>query len=90
MNTPDHFETIEDHAVFRPTGEVSLEQGVQLITSAIVYACEQQIKKLMVDITGLTGFNSPNLSERYYFVREWPCRTRVNVCVAHGRQAGGD
>ena len=45
MNKPDHFEILEDHAVFRPTGEVSLEQAVQMVTSALVYTREQADKQ---------------------------------------------
>ena len=67
MNKPEHFEIMEDHAVFRPSGQVSLEQAVQLITSALVYAREQHIKKLLVVTTGLTGFEPPNLCNALLF-----------------------
>ena len=74
MNKPEHFEIMEDHAVFRPIGQVSLEEAVQLITSALVYAREQHIKKLLVVTTGLTGFKPPSLSDRYFYIREWVAR----------------
>ena len=82
MNKPEHFEMIEDYGVFRPCGEVSLEEGVQLITSAIAFAREQQIMKLLVDITGFSGFGAPNLAARYFFTREWACAAQGRVCVA--------
>ena len=82
MNQPEHFEIMEDYAAFRPSGEVSLEQAVQLVTSAFVYARENQIKRLLVDATGLTGFDSPSLASRYFFVQEWARAAQGQVCVA--------
>ncbi len=82
MNKPEHFETLEDHAVFRPTGKVSLERAVQLITPALVYARELHIEKLLMVITGLTGFELPSLGMRYFLIRDWADATQGNVCVA--------
>src|SRR5580698_3610177 len=82
MNKPEHFEMLEDHAAFRPSGEVSLREAVQLITSAIAFAREQQIKKLLVNVTGLYGFDPPNLGDRYFFTREWARAAQGEVCVA--------
>ena len=86
MNKPEHFEMMESHAVFRPTGEVSLQQAAQLITSAIAFARQQQIRKLLVVITGLTGFEPPNLAARYFFFREWArvAEGQVNVAFVAG------
>lgn len=82
MNQPEHFQIEEGHAVFRPTGELSLEQGVQLVTSAIVivFAREQHIRKLLVDTTVVTGFDPPSLAARYFFAQDW-------ACAAQGRFA---
>ncbi len=82
MNKPEHFEIMESHAVFRPIGEVSLQQAAQLITSAIAFAREQNIKKLLVVITELTGFEPPNLAARYFFFREWAHVAEGQVKVA--------
>lgn len=82
MNKPEHFEIMEGYAVFRPTGEVSLEQAVQLVTSAIVFAREQQIQKLLVVIAGLSGFGAPCLADRYFYANEWARAAQGQVCVA--------
>ena len=82
MNKPEHFEVVEDYAVFRPFGQVSLEEAMQLITSALVYAREQQIKKLLVVTTGLYGFKLPSFSERYFYTREGVHAAQGQVCVA--------
>ena len=82
MNKPEYFEFLEDHAVFRPSGQFSTEEAAQLITSALVYAREQHIKKLLVVTTGLTGFKPPSLLDRYFFIREWVRAAQGQVCVA--------
>ncbi len=82
MNKPAHFETMEDYAAYRPIGEVTQEQAGQLIASAITFAREQHIKRLLVNITGLTGLESPNLAERYFYIREWARIAQGEVCVA--------
>jgi hypothetical protein len=71
MEAPEHFAIVADGAVYRPTGEVSLEEAVGMITSAITFTRQARIGKLLVDVTGLTGFPSPTLAARYFFIQEW-------------------
>lgn len=82
MNKPEHFECMEGYAVFRPTGDVSLQEAAQLITSAIAFAREQHITKLLVNIIDLTGFEPPNLAAKYFFFREWARVAQGQVWVA--------
>ena len=82
MNKPEYFEIMEDYAAYRPMGEVTQEQSGQMIASAITFAREQHIKRLLVNITGLTGFKPPNLAERYFYIREWAHIAQGEVCVA--------
>ncbi|MGA2446770.1 MAG: hypothetical protein ABSG50_15250 [Opitutaceae bacterium] len=82
MSEPEHFEILENHAVFRPTGEVSLEQVVQLAKAAVVFAREQHVRKLLVDMTGATGYASPSVTERYYIGKEWARAAESSIRVA--------
>ncbi len=82
MKKPEYFEIKEGYAIFRPIGEASLQPAAQSITAAIAYSREHQIKKLLVDITKLTGFEPPNLATRYFFFREWAGTAQGQVCVA--------
>ena len=82
MSKPEHFEIADDHAVFRPTGQVSLQQAVQLVTSAITFAREQRVRKLMAVTTGLSGFKPPDLATRYIFIRAWARAAGGDVCIA--------
>jgi hypothetical protein len=81
MNALEHFEVLEGYAVARPEGRVRLEQGTQLVTQAIARAREARIDKLLFNATGLTGFPSPSLAERYFFVREWARAAQGSVRV---------
>src|ERR1700722_16037652 len=82
MNPADNFQMQEGFAVFRPTGRVSLQQGVEMVTAAIEAAREQGIRKLMVVIPGISVFPSPSLGARYFFVQEWARAARGKVAVA--------
>jgi len=70
MGVLDSFELTESHAVFRPVGCVSLQQAVQMVIAAIVHAREQNIRNLLADLTGLTGFPSPSLVTRCQLVKD--------------------
>ncbi len=67
----DGFTIVDDHAEYRPVGQVSLSAAEQLVTAAIALAREKGIRKLLIDVTGLTGFVSPSLASRYQMVHEW-------------------
>ena len=71
MSELQYFEVVGDHAEYRPIGHVSQSQMVELVASALVFAREQHIRKLLVVTSGLTGFRPPLLSDRYYFIQEW-------------------
>ena len=72
-----HFQIFPDHAEYRPVAEVTLPQGVEMITTGINYAREQQQTNLLLDVTGLTGFDSPSLAARYYFMEAWARAARA-------------
>jgi hypothetical protein len=82
MNTPRHFEIMEGYSVFRPTGKVTLEQAAQGGVSALTYAREQHIQKLLVVTTGLYGFEPPSLADRYFYTLELANAAQGQVCVA--------
>ena len=82
MSELQDFEMVGDHAEYRPTRELSLGQATRLITSAIDFARERQVKRLMVVTLGLTGFKPPNVVERYYFIHEWAKASANLVRVA--------
>lgn len=71
MNMPDHFHTAEDHLCYRPVGHVSLLQAIDLIGAAIAFCREQQVPRLLVDTTKLTGFGTPTIFDRFELAERW-------------------
>jgi hypothetical protein len=71
MNMADHLEVREGICEFRPRGESSLVEAVELITRAIAYCRDRRIDKLLVVTTGLVGVSIPTLVDRFLMVEEW-------------------
>lgn len=71
IQPPDFFSLRENYALFRPVAELTLDETVELIDNAVFYCRENEIAGLLVDITGVTGFPSPSVSERFWFISKW-------------------
>ena len=82
MSELKDFEIVGDHAEYRPTGELLLEQATRLIASGIAFARERQVTNLMVVTLGLTGFRPPNIIDRFYFITDWAKAAGNSVRVA--------
>jgi hypothetical protein len=67
----DHLEVRDGVCEFRPRGESSLVEAVELITRAIAYCRDRRIDKLLVVTTGLVGVSIPTLVDRFLMVEEW-------------------
>jgi hypothetical protein len=76
------FEAGADIATCRVTGEHTLEEGVALVTAAILRSRELGIGKLLVDVTTVTGFGPPSLAARHWFMGEWAKAARAHVRLA--------
>jgi hypothetical protein len=82
MSELEHFEVLSDYAVFRPTGQVSVEKGAELVTTAIAFARAHRIRKLLVDASNLTGFEPPGIATRYFYMHDWARASAGSVRVA--------
>jgi len=82
MSVQDHFEVSNEFAILRLTGSATLQESVSLVSGAILRAREEGYPKLLVNAAELTGFKSPSVTERYWFVREWAEAARGMVRVA--------
>jgi hypothetical protein len=71
MNPFEGYTIHGDRAEYRPTGEMTLFRAVQLVTAAIVRTRENGIRNLLINVSHLTGFDSPDVVTRYHFVQEW-------------------
>lgn len=71
MELPERMTLEPGYAHFAPEGEVSLKQGIALVTQAIRYCRGNRIPRLLADVSRLTGFRPPYIYERYWMAREW-------------------
>jgi hypothetical protein len=77
----EHLAVIEGVCQFRPRGECSLAEAVELINRAIAYCREQRVAKLVVNGTGLVGVSVPSLVDRFLMVEEWAQKAKGMVVV---------
>jgi hypothetical protein len=77
----EHLEVMEGICQFRPRGESSLVEAVELINRAIAYCRDQRIAKLLVNGTALVGVSIPSLLDRFLMVEEWAQKASGMVIV---------
>ena len=65
MNAPEDLEVLEGYARFRPTGATSFVEIVGKVVAVITCCREQGIRRLLIDVTQLTGFAPPETIERF-------------------------
>jgi hypothetical protein len=71
MNVAEHFEIGKEFATFRPVGRASLAEGARIVSEGIALARQREQRKLLLDISRLTGVEPPSVTARYWFIREW-------------------
>jgi hypothetical protein len=83
MERLEHFKKNKEYAVLCITGQVSFNEVTELVSRAVLRCRKQNIKKLMVDSAGLTGFHPLGMSERYNFAERIASEARSLVKIAH-------
>ena len=71
MQTPVHFEIVDNRAYFRPTGILSLDGAVALVDEAIACSRSKRVRQLLTNLLGVDGFPIPTIVERYLFIENW-------------------
>ncbi len=51
MDTPANFEVETHYASFRPNGQVSLQQAVNLVSDAIAFCGKKKIERLLANVS---------------------------------------
>jgi hypothetical protein len=82
MIAPPSFQVDEACAFYRPEGRVLLSEAIELMSASIAYASENQIGKILVDSTRLTGFPPLNTSARFWMVERFVAAAKSVVKVA--------
>lgn len=76
------YTVIGDTAWFCASGPQELVDGVHQITDAILRTKAKGLGKLLVDITGVTGVDSPSVEMRFWLMGEFAKAGRGSVRVA--------
>jgi hypothetical protein len=71
MQFPEELEQRDGICFFRPRGEFTLSDAVDLVTRAIAYCRGRAVDRLLVDATGLEGVPVPSLVDRFLMAEEW-------------------
>lgn len=79
---PEFLQLLPDRAEYRPVAHVTLAESVAMVTRAIQFARAQKKSKMLVVTSGLTGFPSPTVSDRYFFSREWAAAAHGELRIA--------
>ena len=82
MNIPHYLEIGEDYARFAPRGNATLVEVAELVSEAVTFCRENRIERLLADVTGLLGFASPTLIDRFLLAEEWADAARGAVILA--------
>ena len=79
---PEYFQLLSDRADYRPVAQVTLAEGVAMVTRAIRWASARKKTKMLIVTNGLTGFPSPTVADRYFFAREWAAAAQGELRIA--------
>jgi len=82
MAVLEQFEVQDGVGVYRPRGECSLVDAMDLVSRAIALCRERGINRLLVDATGFVNLPVPTLLDRFLMVEEWAQEAMSIVVVA--------
>ena len=78
----DSFEQAGTRGFYRPVGEVSFEQAVDMVADAMRHARSLGLADLLANTTRLTGYNAPSVFARYAMATKWAENTGSSLRVA--------
>jgi hypothetical protein len=65
------FEVLGTRGFHRPAGEMTLQRAIEQVAQALSRARELELDDLLVNTTGLAGFDTPGVFERYAMFTRW-------------------
>src|SRR5262245_36202593 len=82
MNVMEHFEQVGSRGFYRPIGQVSFEQAVDMIADGIRTARELGLTDMIANTTGLSGFTPPSVFARHAMATKWAQSAGASMRVA--------
>ena len=71
MDVQERLEVSDGIGFFRPQGDCSLTEAVDMVSRIIARCREQGPDKLLINANDLTGISIPTLIDRFLMVEEW-------------------
>jgi hypothetical protein len=71
MRLPKGFAIEGERGVFRLAGAMTLEEAVNAVDMALALARKKGLRELLVDVTGVTGFEPPGMFDRFLAACKW-------------------
>lgn len=78
----DSFEQVGTRGFYRPVGEVSFEQAVDMVAQAMRHARSLGLVDLLANTIHLTGYAPPSVFARYAMASKWAENTGSTLRVA--------
>jgi len=78
----DSFEQVGTRGFYRPAGEVSFEQAVDMVAQAMRHARDLGCADLLANTIHLTGYAPPTVFARYAMATKWAENTGSALRVA--------
>lgn len=66
-----NFEVLGTRAFHRPSGVMRLADAVERVAQALQQARALELEDILVNTTGLAGFDAPCIFERYAMITRW-------------------
>src|SRR5215510_9638033 len=82
MHAEDTLELTAGVCQFRPRGECSLPDAVDIVRTAVAYCRHRALGRLLVDGRGFTGVPIPSLVDRFLMAEDWAQAAKGMVAVA--------
>ena len=79
---PEFFSIQKNYAVCRPVGELSLDEAVRLIDDSLRFCKENDIIRLLANVTEAGPFPSPSVTDRFWFITKWAESARGLVMLS--------
>ena len=83
-----NIEIMGDCAYYRPVGQLTLDEAIDLMDQTIAHVRDHSISKLLFNAKGLVGFPPPSLPTRYFAIRRFAETGKGLVQLAMVIQAG--
>jgi hypothetical protein len=71
MTVAEDLQSADGYTVYRPTGKCALGKVAAMVTESIKLCCQRRAKRLLIDLTALSGFSPPTTLQRYEIDSAW-------------------